>query len=243
MLCGTVILNDGSNGKPLALLNGAKLTAVRTAAVGSTGVRHTSPKEASTLGVIGAGVQGFHQIIFACHNRPIKKVYIYDPFQKDLNSFVKGLKSELKEIEIKVVNGPEAICENSEIIITATNATSPVLPDNPKLLEGKSIIAIGSYKPEMIELPDSLYPLLDNYFIDVDMAIEESGDLIHPINKGLIDRKNIKLLSAVIKNDIKINPHNTSLYKSVGMALFDLYAAKYIYEKAKLKGVGELVNF
>ena len=243
VLYGTVILNDGSSGKPLALLNGAKLTSVRTAAVGSTGIRHTSPKDASTLGVIGAGVQGFQQIVFACHNRPIKQVYIYDPFLKDLNSFVDKLKSELNNIEIKVAKEPEVICENSEIIITATNSTSPVLPNNPKLLEGKSFIAIGSYKPEMIELPDSIYPLLEHYFIDVNMAIEESGDLIHPIRKGLINHKNIHPLSAVIQGYIKINHHKTSLYKSVGMALFDLYAAKYIYEKAKSKGLGELVDF
>ena len=146
-------------------------------------------------------------------------------------------------MDIKIAKNPEEICENSEIIIAATNATAPVLPDDPDLLKGKSIIAIGSYKPGMIELPDTLYSLLDDCFIDVDMALEESGDLIHPINKGLITRDKIHFLSELINGSIRIDPEKTSLYKSVGMALFDLFAAKYIYEKAISNGLGEKVVF
>lgn len=243
VLFGTVILNDGKNGKPIAMLNGAKLTAVRTAAVGSVGVRHTSPENASTLGLIGAGVQGFQQILFACKNRPIKEVYVYDAFASKLDEFIKSLQIHLPDVKLNIAQSPSEICKKTEVIITATNATSPVLPDDQQMLKGKSIVAIGSYKPEMVELPNSLYPLLDNYFIDVDMAMEESGDLIHPINNGLVNKNDVHLLSEVINGNIKIDPKATSLYKSVGMALFDLFAASYLYSKAQEKGMGQEVNF
>ena len=95
----------------------------------------------------------------------------------------------------------------------------------------------------MIELPKALFPLLDHYFIDVDMAVEESGDLIHPINNGWFEKENIHLLSEAMTGKIKINPDKTNLYKSVGMALFDLFAAQFIFEKAKKSGKGKLVNF
>jgi len=95
----------------------------------------------------------------------------------------------------------------------------------------------------MIELPDTLYSLLDRCFIDVDMALEESGDLIHPINNGLISRDKIHILSDIINGSLTIDPTKTTLYKSVGMALFDLFSAKYIYEKALSKGLGEKVVF
>ncbi len=243
VLYGTVILNDGQSGKPLALLNGAKLTAVRTAAVGSAGVRYISPTNASTLGVIGAGVQGLHQAWFACKNRPIKSILIFDAYTELLKPLSENLKKLLPDVEVRIAKSKEECCDNSEIIITATNSTSPVLPNNADLLLGKSIIAIGSYKPDMIELPKALFPLLDHYFIDVDMAVEESGDLIHPINNGWFEKENIHLLSEAMTGKIKINPDKTNLYKSVGMALFDLFAAQFIFEKAKKSGKGELVNF
>jgi len=243
VLYGTVILNDGSTGKPLALLNGAKLTAMRTAAVGSVGIRHTSPENAGTLGLIGAGVQGIHQVLFACKNRPIKKITVYDQLPEKLSQFISQLEEQLPRLEFRIAADPAEICRNSEIIITATTSTSAVLPSNPELLKGKSIIAIGSYKPEMIELPDELFSLIDICFIDVDIAIEESGDLIHPLAKGLIMKEQVRMLSDLIKGTISIDKTKTSLYKSVGMALFDLFAAEYIYTKALNNGIGETVQF
>lgn len=243
VLFGTVILNDGSNGKPLAIINGAKLTAVRTAAVGSVGVRHTSPKNASSLGMIGAGVQGLHQVLFACKNRPITRVTIFDSFENLLKPLVEKLKAQLPDVEILIASNPREVCENSEIIITATNACVPVLPDDPELLKGKSIIAIGSYKPDMVELPDSLYSLIDHYFVDVEMAKEESGDLIQPLEKGLISNKKIHILSEAINGNIKVDPQRTTLYKSVGMALFDLFTASYLFNKAEKNGLGQRVIF
>ena len=68
MIYGSVILNDGQTGKPLAVMDGSKLTAMRTAAVGAVGVKHLSPENASTLGVVGLGIQGFHQALFACND-------------------------------------------------------------------------------------------------------------------------------------------------------------------------------
>ena len=242
VLYGTVILNDGETGKPLALLNGAKLTAVRTAAVGAVGVKYTSESKNSTLGLIGAGVQGYHQVLFACAIRPIKRVCIFDAYHPDLNSFVSRLKTELPDVEFVISQNSEELCAESEIIITATNSTSPVLPDNSDLLEGKHVISIGSYKPEMIEVPDSLFSLVDDVYIDVEMAVDESGDLIQPMDRGVLDKSRIKLLSSIISQDSEILA-GTSFFKSVGMALFDLFTAKYLYEKALEKNIGQKVDF
>jgi ornithine cyclodeaminase len=243
VLYGTVILNDGKTGKPLAIFNGAKLTAVRTAAVGSAGIKHTSSKNSSSLGLIGAGVQGFHQILFACRVRPIKEVYIFDAYNSDLKKFIDRLKVELPNVTFHICKDSEDLCAHSEIIITATNATSPVLPNSKESLQGKHIIAIGSYKPDMIEVPDALFELIDKVYIDVDMALDESGDLIQPINKGILAAENIKLLSSVIAGQEKLNIQETTLFKSVGMALFDLFTAKYLLEKSLKTGIGQEVSF
>ncbi|MBT3244945.1 MAG: ornithine cyclodeaminase family protein [Bacteroidetes bacterium] len=243
VLYGSVMLNDGSNGKALALLNGAKLTAVRTAAVGSAGIRHTSPKNASTLGLVGAGVQGLHQILFACKNRPIEKVWVLDQNTSLVDTLIKELKVQLPDVEFIAAKDSIELCRESEIIITATNACTPVLPDVAELLRGKTIIAIGSYKPEMIEMPEALYPLLKHCFIDVNMAMEESGDLIHPLSSGMLKTNQIHSLSDIITAKLNIDATETSLYKSVGMALFDLFSAVYIYDVALKSGLGQEVSF
>jgi len=78
VLKGTMILNDGETGEPLALLDAAALTALRTGAVGGVGVKYLTPSNVKALGVVGAGVQGFHQALFATEVRPFSEVFVYD---------------------------------------------------------------------------------------------------------------------------------------------------------------------
>ena len=78
VIYGSVVLNDGQTGKPLAVLDGGKLTAMRTAAVGAIGIKYLAPADAGHLGIIGLGIQGFHQALFACQQRSIKELRIID---------------------------------------------------------------------------------------------------------------------------------------------------------------------
>ena len=240
---GIMVLNSGVTGDPLAILNGAKLTAVRTAAVSAAGIRYITPENVSTLGLIGAGVQGMHQVLAACTVRPIRKVFILDQNAGRTESFIACLRSSLPEVELIRVSSSEELAEKSEVIITATNSSRPVLPDDAGLLRNKHIIAIGSYKPQMRELPDALFTLIDNCYIDVRFALEESGDLIHPLEMGLLKQKQVIPLGALIQGKTKIATQNTTVFKSVGMALFDLYTARWFYEKALRLDAGEQVPF
>lgn len=229
---GIVVLNNGETGDPLAVLNGAKLTAIRTAAVAAAGIRYTTPENVSSLGLIGAGVQGMHQILAACTVRPIKKVYVLDKYADRAKTFISCLVSSLPEVQLIRVNTSEELMEKSEVIITATNSSKPVLADIPELLLNKHLIAIGSYKPQMRELPDSLFKLIDHCFVDVRFALEESGDIIHPIEMGLLKQKQVIPIGSLISGKITADTSKTTLFKLVGMALFDLYTAQWFYEKA-----------
>ena len=240
---GIVVLNNGENGNPVAVLNGAKLTAIRTAAVSAAGIRFTTPEDVSSLGLIGAGVQGMHQILAACTVRPIKRIYILDKFTERSQSFIACLASSIPGVELIRVNSSEELIENSEVIITATNSNKPVLADDPVLLRDKHIIAIGSYKPQMRELPDSLFTLIDHCFVDVRFALEESGDIIHPIEMGLLKQKQVIPLGSLIRGKVTADTRRTTLFKLVGMALFDLYTARWFYEKAIRLEAGESVYF
>ncbi len=240
---GSVLLNDGTTGETLALLEASKLTALRTAAVGALGIVHTTPVNISALGLIGAGTQGFHQVLFACAVRNIKTVTIFDSFNSNLNDFVNSLKKYLPEIDFKIAKDSEEVVKYSEVIITATTSETPVVPDNKDLLKGKHFIGIGSYKPSMREFPDNLFRLLDSAIIDTPFAMKESGDISVPIEKGLIKKEDIYTLGSVMNKIVRINENGTTLFKSVGMALFDLITARLIYIKASEKNLGTSVEF
>ncbi|MFA6128876.1 MAG: ornithine cyclodeaminase family protein [Bacteroidales bacterium] len=240
---GIVVLNNGETGEPVAVINGAKLTAIRTAAVSAAGIRYTTPEDVSSLGLIGAGVQGMHQILAACQVRPITKIYILDKYAERSKTFISCLQSSLPEVELIHVTTGEELVGQSEVIITATNSNRPVLPDDADLLRNKHIIALGSYKPQMRELPDSLFKLIDQCFVDVRFALEESGDIIHPIEMGLLKQKQVIPIGSLISGKVTADTHGTTLFKMVGMALFDLYTAQWFYEKAVRLDAGESVHF
>ncbi len=236
---GTMILNDSKTGEPLAIMDGAALTAYRTGAVGGVGVKYTSKKDSKRVGLVGTGVQGFYQLLYACEVRPIEEIYLYDLSKSRAEKLKDKLEDKLDDIVVTITNSSEELARKSEIIITATPSEYPVLPNDKALLNGKHIIAIGSYKYKMREIPEAFYSLLDEIYVDTELAAEESGDLLVPIEKGWIKKHQIKAFSSLLTKGTEINKSkSSSLYKSVGMALFDLMVAKTIYEQALKKGIG-----
>ncbi|MDR2891493.1 MAG: ornithine cyclodeaminase family protein [Deltaproteobacteria bacterium] len=246
-LDGLMILNDYDNGKPLCVMNGTTLTALRTGAVGGgVGLRHTAPDSVSTVGLIGTGVQGFYQLKYAVHVRKVKKICLFDAYAKNMEGFAARLKDAIPAgIEIKLCKDSTELLRESEVIITTTTATSPVLPEDPALLKGKHYIAVGSYKPTMRELPDALYSVVDHIFIDAAIATEESGDLSQPLASGILSEDRIKSLGDYIHNEKNKDAvkNSTTLFKTVGIGIFDVVVADLIYRRALQDGAGHNVAF
>lgn len=240
---GLLLLNDIETGRPLAILDGAKITAVRTGAVGGVGIRHTASQSARTLGLVGAGVQGYHQILFACRARQVTKVYLFDQVMEKASAMSKKFKQILPNIEAEAVNDVKRLLEVSDIVITTTPSAEPVLPDDEALLKGKHYIGIGSYKPEMREFPTSLYGLVQQVFIDTEHGLEESGDLITPLQQKLIRREQIVTFGKYLSIKQTFGPiGETTLFKSVGMALFDIVVAELIYRRALERKIGQEIR-
>jgi ornithine cyclodeaminase len=113
--------------------------------------------------------------------------------------------------------------------------------DNTMLLM-PCFIGIGSYKPADREFPRVLYNLLETIYIDTDTdhALQESGDLVVPLKNNWITKEQISTIGKYLKNP---QPRTeTTFFKSVGMGLFDLCAAKLIYEKAIAKNLGQEIS-
>lgn len=242
VIYSTVILNDGQTGKPLALLDGGSITALRTGAVSGLGIRFTTPFETSTAGLIGAGEQGFYQLIFACMERPIRKAWIFDRNPEKIDALIAKLTPRLPCVHFRKAGSAEQLVEKSQLIITATTSKTPVLPDNPEMFEGKHVVAIGSFESDTRELPDALFKKAEHVIVDSKVAITESGDIMEPIKKSLIFKESVIPFSKVASGKIQISTNKCTVFKTVGMALFDLVAAKYLYEKALEREIGSEVN-
>jgi len=227
---GTVVLNDAKTGEPLAILDGSAITAMRTAAVTAVGIRHLSPVNSHSLGIIGTGGQGVWQALFACSEREINMIWAYDQNTENLIHFTDIVKEKYPMVKIYQASDSSEVAMNSDIIICATNSKYPVFPDKMELFTGKTFIGIGSYKPDCREFPEQLFLQVDQIYADTLEGKKESGDLITPIVNGWIAENKIYSIGSLITGD-SIPTHNpTRLFKTVGFALLDLFSAKLVYE-------------
>lgn len=242
VVIGAVLLNDGETGEPLALLNGTVLTALRTGAVGALGICYLTPRTVKTLGIVGAGMQGFNQALFASYVRDLSDIFVFDIDVQKTLSLIEELTKQRPGIEVHQVKSVEELLRHSEAVVTATTSLQPVLPDKRELLEGKNFIGVGSYRPDMREFPEALFKLLNRVLIDARQAASESGDLVTPLKNRWIKEHQVSTMGKWIATGEKIKEGETTLFKSVGMALFDLVVSDLVYQKAVEKGLGTRVE-
>ena len=247
-LSGLMILNDSDNGQPLAIMNGGVLTAMRTGAAGGIGIKYVAPEDADSVGLAGCGVQGLHQLLYACEVRPVKNIYLYDAFLEDYQPFIENLQKRLNrpDIQITACRNSRELAQSSQILISATQTVDPVYPDDMELLRGKTFIAVGSWRPERRELPDAVWKLTDEIYIDLPYACEESGDLKIPLETGVLTPSRVCLMEDLIADKKSGKDHvqgATRCFKSVGMGLFDVCAAKTVFRNAIKKGIGQKISW
>lgn len=228
---GTVILNDSQTGELLAVMDGGMITALRTAAVGATGLDLLAPGNVKTLGIVGTGTQGMYQALFACQVRGFETIRFYDKDETAASAFTDFAKRKLPGIRLQKAKDAAALARESEVIITATNSRNPLFPDDEDLLAGKTIVAVGSYKPDFRELPSSIFSHTQQVFVDTAHAATESGDLAIPVQEGLIPAQNIHPLGKLISGEVSLAQSPTRLFKTVGSAVYDLFAAQLVFQK------------
>lgn len=237
-----VVLNDPRTGAPLAIMDGAYLTAVRTGAVSGVATKYLANPDSKIVGMIGAGVQARTQLWAVSEVIKIENVKIYDTIENSAKSFVRDMSKKF-DFDIQIVNTPREAVENSDVIITSSTSKNPVLDGN-WLKEGAHINAIGSHTPDAREIDDIT---IKNSKIVVDSKeaiLKECGDILIPIKNKVIKKEDIyaELGEVVIGKKRRKNPSEITLFKSVGLAIQDVSMAKLVYEKALRKNVGEEIE-
>jgi ornithine cyclodeaminase len=240
---GTMVLNDGQTGIPLAFINATKLTALRTGAVGGIGIKYLTPPTETSVGLIGCGMQGIHQTAFACSMRPIKTLHYLHRSDESASRLKSFLHQYFPAVSIVPSFSPEELLNKTNVIITATTSAAPVLPDDETLLKGKHFIGVGSYKPSMQEFPNEVFKLAGKLFIDSEFARVETGDCINPVKEKILQDGNIHTIGKLLTKEQRVDVQETTAFKSAGMALFDLFVAQAMYAQAVMLNVGTRLDF
>jgi ornithine cyclodeaminase/alanine dehydrogenase-like protein (mu-crystallin family) len=234
IISGILVLNDTNTGETLMTMDAPMITALRTAAIGSIGCNLISKKDDTILGIIGLGVQGLWQTIFIASTKNITEIYCFSRNEKKFTSYKSLVSKKFPALKITWCSSSEDVVFNAHIIVSCTTANKPVFDASKLNISTKKFISIGSFTKDMQEFPEEIYRQSDALIIDSKSAIEEVGDVINIIKHNWIEKSNIITLTDVISGKKLISNFDKIVFKSVGMAAFDLALSVAVYEKVVL---------
>ena len=239
---GLMVLNDCATGLPVALLNAAALTARRTGAVGAVAAKHLSTSDTPSLGIVGCGVQGAWQAISVCAVRPIREIFFTGGSPESRARFAATVRQNVPHVALTACIDARELLGRTDLVIAATTSATPVLPAEPALLRGKQFFSVGSYRPDMQELPDAVYRAAGCIVMDSAGARHEVGDILNPIARGFVTEQSVFPLADLVAGLRPAPAPSAAVFKSTGMALFDLFAAQSCFEEAQRLGLGREVT-
>lgn len=241
-----VLVFDPETGRAMALLEGSSLTAIRTGAAGGAGIDLLARNDSRVAAIFGAGVQGRTQLEAACNARKIETAFIFDPNREK----AKALAAEMKAKEsitqdIRIASSAKEATTSADIICTATTSTRPVF-DDTDIKAGTHISAVGSYTPDMQEVPAETLQRAKIFVDSRAASLEEAGDLIQPLRAGLFDESYIcGELGEVVLGRIpgRQSQDEITYFKSVGIAVQDAMAAQTALNNARKMNIGKEIDF
>src|ERR1051325_3299457 len=186
-----VLVFEADSGRAIALLEGSSLTAIRTGAASGATIDLLARHDSKVAAIFGAGAQGRTQLEAACAARKIETIFIFDRDPEKAKTFATEKKGRdpIPE-DIRVASSTKEAIENADIVCTATTSKKPVFDDRD-LKSGTHISSVGSYTPEMQEVPPETLQRAKIFVDSRSASLEEAGDLIQPIRAGLFDESHI----------------------------------------------------
>lgn len=240
-ISAVVILQDEQTGETLALIEGSAITAIRTGATSGAATYYLARKDSSTAAIIGCGVQARTQLEAVCCVRHITEVMAFDPDTNRVNGYIDYMRNKFPKIKFTAAKSPDYAVKDADIVITATTSPKPVFCAR-SLKKGVHVNAIGSYTPDVQELPEELFDITHKIVVDSKEAVlAEAGDFIIPINKGKFSPSKIYAELGQLSTGQFVGRETEdeiTLFKTVGIAAQDVACAAKIYDNAVKKNLG-----
>jgi thiomorpholine-carboxylate dehydrogenase len=209
----TIFLCDPETGGPLAIMDGRLITEMRTAAVSAAATKLLAPRDATILAILGSGVQAHSHVEALRLVRNFEEIRVWSPTKEHAVRFAKEIGATATPVE-QAISG-------ADVIVTATNSKTPVLK-GLWLKPGCHVNAVGACRPDWRELDDEA--MSNVVFVDSrEGAMKESGDVI------LSGAKIYAELGEVLAGKIPSRANETTVFKSLGMAVEDIAAAALVY--------------
>jgi len=221
---GLYVLFDPRTCAPLAVLDGAALTALRTPAVSAFAVDQLAAAAASTLVVFGAGPQAEAHVHAIASIRALRSVTVVGRDQAHAG----GLVDRLTTAGLDAVAGTDDAVASADIVVCATTAREPLF-DGRLLAATGCVVAIGSHEPDARELDDTVLRRADLVVVeDRATALRQAGDVIIAVDHGVLDVGRLIPIGELAAAG-RLHPSTgISVFKSVGMGWQDLAIATAI---------------
>jgi alanine dehydrogenase len=225
---GTYLLMSGRTGEPLAVIDGRPLTAWRTAAASALAAKYLARPDAAHLLMIGAGALAPHLVRAHAAVRPIRRISLWNRTRQRAETLAFPLVWD--GYEATVGEDLERLVRDADIVCCATLSKAPLVRGE-WLKPGAHVDLVGSFRPDMREADDEVLRRA-RIFVDTRVALQEAGDLVDPIRRGVISAADIQgdlfdLCRGKIEG--RAGAEEITLFKSVGTAIEDFAAAMVLW--------------
>jgi len=225
---GTVVYSDPETAFPLSVMDGTELTLKRTGAAAAVATKHLAVEDATSLGIVGAGVQSYSQLEAIAGVRPIEEVVVSDVDDAAVEAFVAAFGDAFD-----VRRGDIAAAAACDVLSTVTPVTEPIVP-REALGEHTHVNAMGADAAGKHEHADET--LLDaKLVIDDYEQCTHSGEINVPWSEGVLDDDDIYgELGDIVVGDKpgRTADDGVTLFDSTGLAIQDVAAAHVAYSHA-----------
>lgn len=232
---GSFLLTDGTDGRPVAVLDGAELTRWRTAAASALAADHLAPREVGEHLLVGAGnvAAALPHCYAAVRDVALTRVWARSP-QKAAD-LVERLRGE--GFAAEVCGDLREGVRRADVVSAATSSTSPLVLA-ADVRPGTHVDLIGAFTPAMHEADEALITS-GSLFVDVEAALHEPGEIVDALRRGTLTRADVRGTLADLaggRHTGRSSPEEVTLFESVGTALEDLVAAALVWEAHAVTG-------
>ena len=240
---GVIVLCDSGNGTPLAVMDSREITSLRTGAATAVAAKYLARRDSRIITICGCGNQGRVQLKALARAYRFQTIFAYDNSEQQALQFAHELASDLK-VSVTVVADLAPAVRQSDICVTCTSSRQPFL-GHDDVRPGTFVAAVGADNPEKQEVHPNLLAK-SKIVCDILEQCAVMGDLHHALDAGVLTRADVHAeLGEVVagRKSGRESEEEIIIFDSTGMALQDVAAAAFLYEKAQRDGAGVRLDF
>ena len=235
----TILLLDPETGSLQALMDGRYITEARTAAVSAVSARFLAKPDASTLAILGTGVQARSHLEAYAEVRGLKDVRVWSPKERSRERFVSDMSGHVAA-PIRAMATAEQAVRGADLIVLVTSSATPVI-ESAWVGPGAHVVSVGACRPDQREMDPALVARARLYVDSRAAALVESGDVVMGISEGRFTVSHVQgELGEVVLGRVqgRTADDQITVFKSLGMAVEDVVAADLVLRRAAETGAG-----